>query len=175
MIYSRHVTEEVSMHNFWRVFYAVLAVIAAVALAAIAYNLTSGVIERVQGPSPARIDYTNMVVILLTTVTVIFSVCALALAVLAVVSFRGLKREAGKFASQQAASAITNAFNEGGKAHTQIQEEFTRYDGHLKKWAERRIRQEVIELLPLVADRLGGTKASSALDEDAPTDEGQVE
>jgi hypothetical protein len=163
------------MQIFWRVFYAVLAVLAIAILALIAYNLTSGVIERVQGTAPARIDYTNIVVILLTTVTVIFSVCALALAVLAVISFRGLKREAGKFASQQAANAITSSFNEGGKAHQQIQEEFTREDGHLKKWVERRIRQEVIELLPLVADRLGGGKDASALDEGTPTDEGQVE
>jgi hypothetical protein len=125
--------------------------------------------------SAAGIDYTNFVVILLTTVTVIFSVCALVLAVLGVVGFRSLKREAGKFASQQALLEIASAFSEGGRAHTQVQAEFTREDGHLKRWVERRIRGEVIALLPLVIGRLSKDGLSEALDEDAPTDEGDVE
>lgn len=152
-----------------------MAAIATLALAVIAYKLAFGSLEAEAAPTPPGIDYTNVVVILLTTVTVIFSVCALALAVLAVVGFRSLKRDAGKFASQQALIEITAAFNEGGRAHDQIQEEFSKEDGHLKKWAARRIRQEVIALLPLVMDRLPEGRANLGLDEDAATDEGEVD
>jgi len=163
------------MGVFWRYFYAGLALIITMTLAVIAYKLTAGYLTKVGGTKEVVIDYTNIVVILLTTVTVIFSVCALALAVLGVIGFRNLKRDAGKYASQQALAAISSAFEEGGRALNQIQNEFTKDDGHLKKWAERRIRHEVIALLPLIIDRLPSNRAEFGIDEDAPTDEGQVD
>lgn len=162
------------MATGWRIFYAIIAAIGALSVAVLAYKLTFGVLKVPQEELSGSIDYTNVVVILLTTVTVIFSVCALALAVLGVMGFRSLKKEAGKFASEKALSEISSAFSEGGRANLQIQEEFTREDGHLKKWVERRIRQEVIALLPLVIDRLKD-KPDLGLDEDAPTDEGEVD
>ena len=131
-----------------------LATVATTSLVLIAYKLTFSTVEKnPKVPQPA-IDYTNAVVILLTTVSVIFTVCALILAILGIVGFRNLKRDAGKFASQQALSSIDVAFSEGGIALQQIENEFTREDGHLKKWVERKLRQEVIELLPLIIDRL---------------------
>ena len=154
------------MGRFWRIFYAATAFVSTLALVVLAYKLTFGAL-RPSARLPEGIDYTNIVVILLTTVTVVFSVCALALGVLGVVGFQSLRKEAGKFASQRALAEISTAFNEGGSAHIQIQSEFTREDGHLKRWVERRIRQEVIALLPLVIDRLK--------DDDDPTDEGQVD
>jgi hypothetical protein len=163
------------MAMFWRCFYAALSLLVAGALCLIAYKLTAGLLAPIGAASPVTIDYTNIVVILLTTVTVIFSVCALALAILAVVGFRSLKRDAGKFASRQALAAISSSFDEGGRALMAIQEEFTREDGHLKRWSERRIRQEVIALLPLVIDRLQNSDPELGLDDDAPTDEGQVD
>jgi hypothetical protein len=157
----------------WRYFYAAIAFIATLALAIIAYKLSFGASGEPASPSSTGVDYTNFVVVLLTTVTVIFSVCALVLAVLGIAGFRNLKREAGKFASQQALAEIAAAFDEGGRAQLQIRKEFTDEDGHLKKWAEARIRKEVIELLPLITDRLLKS-AGSGVDDDAPTDEGDV-
>ena len=163
------------MAVFWRYFYAGLALLITVALSLVAYKLNAGNFVRSDNAHQSAIDYTNMVVILLTTVTVIFSVCALALAVLGVIGFRSLKKEAGKYAAQQALSAISSSFDEGGRALKKIEEEFTREDGHLKRWAERRIRHEVIALLPLVVDRLTSNRAELGLDENAPTDEGAVD
>jgi hypothetical protein len=163
------------MGAFWRYFYAGLALLATVALGIIAYRLAASHVTGVNAGQKPVIDYTNIVVILLTTVTVIFTVCALALAVLGVIGFRSLKRDAGKFASQQAISAISSSFKEGGQALTKIQDEFTKEDGHLKKWAERRIRHEVIALLPLIIDRLSSGAGELGLDDDAPTDEGTVD
>lgn len=162
------------MQGLLRIFSIALALIGVLALSVIAYKLTYGVLRSPSANPEAGIDYTNVVVILLTTVTVIFSVCALALAILAVVGFRSLKRDAGKYASQQALSEISAAFNEGGRAHDQIQREFTEEDGHLKRWVARQIRSEVISLLPLVIDRLKDS-ADLGVDDDAPTDEGEVD
>jgi hypothetical protein len=163
------------MGGFWRSFYAAIALIATLALAVIAYKLSFGAAAENPTQPSTGIDYTNFVVILLTTVTVIFSVCALVLAILGIVGFRSLKKEAGKFASQQALAEIAAAFDEGGRAQLQIRKEFTDPDGHLKKWAEGRIRKEVIELLPLITDRLSRNPPDLGLDEDAPTDEGDVD
>lgn len=163
------------MRISWRHFYAGLAVLITASLLVIAYKLTGEQLTPAGNAREVKIDYTNIVVILLTTITVFFTVCALALATLEVIGFRSLKRDAGRFASQQALSAISSSFDEGGQALAKIQDEFTKEDGHLKKWAEGRIRREVIELLPLVIDRLPSSAAGYGLDEDAPTDEGQVD
>lgn len=142
------------MAKWAKAIYLILAAIATLALAVIAYKLVYGVVKKSNSITPVSIDYTNAVVILLTTVTVIFSVCAVALAVLGVFGFRNLKRDAGRFASREALREIGTAFEEGGVALAQIELEFTREDGHLKRWVDRRLRQEVIELLPLIIDRL---------------------
>lgn len=163
------------MALFWRCFYAALALLVTSALSLIAYKLNAASFVETKSGNHVAIDYTNMVVILLTTVTVIFSVCALVLAILGVIGFRSLKKEAGKHASQQALLAISSSFDEGGRALKKIEEEFTKEDGHLKRWVERRIRHEVIALLPLVVDRLPGNRADLGLDETAPTDEGAVD
>lgn len=163
------------MGTFWRYFYAALGVLATAALFVIAYKLIGGQLTNAGGTRAVTIDYTNLVVILLTTVTVLFTVCALALAVLGIIGFRSLKKDAGRFASEQALSAISSSFDEGGQALAKIQDEFTKEDGHLKKWAEGRIRREVIALLPLVIDRLPGNATGLGLDEDAATDEGRVD
>jgi hypothetical protein len=163
------------MGTSWRYFYAALAVLATVALSVIAYKLIGGQLTNVGSSREVAIDYTNLVVILLTTVTVLFTVCALALAVLGIIGFRSLKKDAGRFASEQALSAISSSFDEGGPALAKIQDEFTKEDGHLKKWTQGRIRREVIALLPLVIDRLPGNVTGLGIDEDAATDEGQVD
>lgn len=163
------------MATFWRIFYATLSLLAAIALCVIAYLLIAAYVTPATANSAVAIDYTNMVVILLTTVTVIFSVSALGLAILGVVGFRSLRREAGKFASAEALRAISSSFDDGGRALSKIQDEFTREDGHLKKWTERRIRQEVIALLPLVIDKITANNPDARLAEDEPTDEGRVD
>lgn len=163
------------MATFWRSCCVLLAVLATLSLSVIAYKLSYGASVEQTTTSVGNIDYTNFVVVLLTTVTVIFSVCALVLAVLGVVGFRNLKKEAGKYASQQALLSIAAAFEEGGPALLQIREEFTDDDGHLKKWAEKRIRNEVIELLPLIMAGLPENRADTEIDEKTPTDEGDVD
>ena len=81
------------MGTFWRYFYAALAILATATLFVIAYKLIGGQLTNAGGSRSVAIDYTNLVVILLTTVTVLFTVCALALAVLGIIGFRSLKED----------------------------------------------------------------------------------
>lgn len=155
-----------------KVFYAFTALIASGSTAVIAYNMTSNASERFSAATGEKIDYTNVVVILLTTVTVIFSVCAIALAILGVVGFNNLKRDAIRLASQKASAEIESAFLEGGSALTHIENEMTR-DGHLKEWLNTRIKNYVFEFLPLSISEI--KYQATAFDDTQSTDEGEVD
>ena len=130
------------------------------------------------GDTP-EVDYNAIVVILLTTVTVIFSFCAIVLAIIGIIGFRNLKINAGRYAETQVVKKIEGAFQENGVAIDKIDIEFRKEDGHFRPWMKERIRKEVIALLPLIADRaLNGGDPEKANDKalaaGAPTDEGET-
>lgn len=156
-----------------RIFYAVLALTFTAATCVLAFFAIYSLLRTAPAGSPVAVDFNAILTVLLTTVSVIFTVCAILLAVLGVVGFRNLKRDAGKFAETQALSEIAKAFGPNGSGTSRIEQELSKEDGHHRKFVEQRIRIEVIALLPLIADRLNSETERLSLDD--PTDEGDTD
>jgi hypothetical protein len=161
------------MKSMWSKIAAGMLFLCTVFLAILAFKSIYFLLYFAPQGSKAQIDFSTIVVVLLTTVTVVFSVCAIALAIIGAIGFKNLKSEAGNFAAEQVVRKIQAAFSQGGVALTQIDTEFSRGDGHLRPWMEERIRKEVILLMPLVADRLR-PEAQNGMASGEPTDEGET-
>lgn len=125
-------------------------------------SLTHAVADR-DGP----IDYTNIAVVLLTTVTVVFSIFAIALAALGVWGFNNIKKEAGKFARGTAHRAIKDAYLKGGPAHQQIRSELLSSDSDFRRLLEQEIEKGIIAYRSVYGHTPG-------MDPDTPTDEGDI-
>lgn len=163
------------MHIGWKIFLSTILSLATVSLFILACKAIYGLVHLSQSAQGPVIDYNNLVVVLLTTVTVIFSVFAIVLGLLGVFGFNNLKKDAGKYAEAQAIGEIEKAFSPDGIALQHISEEFRRDDGHFKPWMTERIRMEVVLLLPLVMDRFQARETKEGLAEGEPTDEGITE
>jgi hypothetical protein len=155
--------------------YPVLAVLATICLVVIAYNLVSGVVLEVPATANPKLDFVNVAIILLTTVTVIFSVCALILGLLGVIGFQKLRREAGNFAVVKTIEEIEKSFEAEGAASLRIEKEFQDEDSYLRKLVERRVRAEVYELAPLFAVLNRKDADQEAMAKGEPTDEGETD
>lgn len=118
------------------------------------------------------VDYNNAVVIVLTAVTVIFSISAIALAVLGLIGFENLKRSAGNWAANRALLEIKNAFTDDGPAMKGVKQHIESHE--FRSWMENQIQKNVYYFLPIVADRIQ-SRDYLDLDADAPTDEGDVD
>lgn len=154
------------------IFYGALALFTTVALCVLAYFAIFNLLTVVPSKSAVAVDFNAILTVLLTTVSVIFTVCAILLAVLGIFGFRNLKRDAGRYAESQALAEISRAFDPTGKGIKRI-EEMVREDSQLRQYIEKTIRAEVISLLPLIADRFNADGDRMAPDE--PTDEGNVD
>lgn len=161
------------MELAYRVFYGALALCFTVAVCIIAYYAVFSLLHGAPSKSAVVVDYNGILTVLLTTVTVIFTVCAIVLAVLGIFGFRNLKRDAGRYAETQALSEIAKAFGPTGSGTKRIEEQMQSEDGHHRQFVEKTIRAEVILLFPLIADRINADAARLALDE--PTDQGDLE
>jgi hypothetical protein len=157
----------------FRIFYCILAFLATLGICIVAYYAIHSLLIGAPTKSAVAVDYNTILTVLLTTVTVIFTVCAIVLAILGIFGFRNLKRDAGRFAEAQALAEIERAFGPKGRGTVRIEQEMQSDDGHHRQFVERRIRSEVISLLPLIADRINTDALSMAIDE--PTDEGEVD
>jgi heme/copper-type cytochrome/quinol oxidase subunit 2 len=156
-----------------RMFYAVLAFVFTLAVCVIAFYAIYSLLNGVPSKEAVEIDYNAILTVLLTTVTVIFTVCAIILAVLGVFGFQNLKRDAGRYAETQALAEIAKAFGPKGSGTIRIEQEMLNEDGHHRQFVEKRIRAEVISLLPLIADRINDEALRMDIGE--PTDEGEVD
>ncbi|MBB3956259.1 hypothetical protein [Novosphingobium sediminicola] len=156
-----------------RIFYGFLAVLSTVAVCVIAFSEIRGLLQGAPSKSVVAVDYNAILTVLLTTVTVIFTVCAIILTVLGIFGFRNLKRDAGRYAEAQALAEIGKAFGPKGSGTIRIEQEMQSENGHHRQFVERRVRLEVISLLPLVADRINADALQLAMNE--PTDEGDVD
>jgi hypothetical protein len=161
------------MRLLYRLFYGTLALCFTIAACIIAYYAIFSLLHGVPPKSAVVVDYNAILTVLLTTVTVIFTFCAIVLAVLGIFGFRNLKREAGRYAEAQALAEIAKAFGPTGRGTIRIEEEMKSEHGHHRQFVEKRIRSEVIALLPLIADRINVAALRISLDE--PTDEGDVD
>jgi hypothetical protein len=162
--------------KFRRTFlYPALAAITTISLAIIAYSLISNVVLEVPNADNPKLDFVNVTIILLTTVTVIFSVCALILGLLGVIGFDKLRKEAGRFASEKTVQEIEKSFEEEGAASLRIEREFQDETSYLRRLVERRVKAEVYELAPLFAALNRQQDSGDGLAEGEPTDEGQTD
>ena len=138
-------------------------------VAIISYKISFSTLDLSNASGAISVDYTNIVVILLTTVTILFTVAALFLALLGVLGFNNIKVEAGKFAKTSALEQITTAFQEDGEALNQIRLEFQK-DGPLRELIERQISIEVTEKLAFYSSL---QSPPFAINENDPGDEGE--
>lgn len=155
--------------------YPVLAVLITISLGIIAYSLMSSVVLEVPSTENPKLDFVNITIILLTTVTVIFSVCALILGLLGVIGFDKLRKEAGRFASERTLQEIEKSFEEEGAASLRIEQEFQDEGSYLRRLVEKRVKAEVYELAPLFAALNRQEDNPEGYAEDEPTDEGQTD
>jgi hypothetical protein len=146
-----------------------IVLLAAILLAGIViYRWTTSTLIPATPGSKELIDYTNVVVILLTTVTVLFTVAALALALLGAVGVRNMKRSAEEYARNNVATEIDRAFDQGGAAYDEIRKQFQDPDHAMHRWLRNEIERQVKEQAALY----GVPQAD--VDEDDPADEGAV-
>lgn len=155
-------------------FVSFLATTIALGVLVIAYSLLFGMLVAVPEGAKVETSFENIVVILLTTVTVIFTVSALVLAILAFLGPRAIRREAKKYAEAALLAALDDAMKPDGKATKLLQQRFPPNDGAAKDWMKERIEDQVIKLLPLIIDRVGIKSEFGAVDPSAPEDEGDV-
>ena len=156
-----------------RIFYSVLATVATLAVCVLAYFALHSLLITAPSKSAVAVDFNAILTVLLTTVSVIFTVCAIVLAVLGLIGFRNLKRDAGKFAETQALLEIAKAFGPSGSGTNRIEQHMLEENGSHRQFVEKRIRLEVISLLPLIAGRINADALRLSLDD--PTDEGDVD
>lgn len=157
-----------------RYVYSVLLAVIAIGIAILAFNAIYGLLHAV----PARnveTSYEEIVVVLLTTVTVIFTVSALGIGILTFLGPRALRREAGKYAEKAVLRSIEDALKPQGEATKLLESRFPPNDGPIKVWIEERVERQVITLLPLIIDRIGLRSEVGPIDPDASDDEGEVD
>jgi len=154
---------------------AVLLAVIAVGVSALAFDAIHGLLTAVPNGGAVETSYEEIVVILLTTVTVIFTISALIIGILAFLGPRAIQREAGKYAEKAVTKSIEEAMNPGGKALKILEERFPPNSGPMKDWIEERIERQVISLLPLILDRIDLKSGVGPVDPDEPDDEGTVD
>lgn len=162
-----------SMGKASRIFYAVLGLVFTAAICIIAYFSIYSLLTAAPSKGQVAVDFNSILTVLLTTVSVIFTVCAIVLAVLGIFGFQNLKRDAGRFAETQALAEIAKAFGPAGSGTICIEQAMQDENGHHRQYIEKRIRSEVISLLPLIADRINSDALRLSIDD--PTDEGDVD
>lgn len=160
------------MQSFWRVVGALLALASIFAIVRIITSLP----KIIPSSDGTMVDYSQLVVLLLSTVTIIFAIAAVILTILGIVGYRNLIARASKHAESQVQKKIESAFSEGGIAVQRIDAAFDRKDGKLHPWMEERIRIEVIEIIPFVVDQtLNPANNGEGMADGAATDEGEVD
>lgn len=155
--------------------YAVLLLIIAAAVSVLAYSEVHHLLIAKPSSTGVETDYEEIVVVLLTTVTVLFTVAALILGVLAYLGPRTIRREAHKIAETAVLNSIDEAMKPKGRTAKLLAARFPPNDGPVKDWMEQRIERQVISLLPLIIDRVGVKSTIGPVDPDASDDEGQVD
>lgn len=156
-----------------KIFYGALALLTTIAICVLAFIAIFSLVKGVPAKNVVAVDFNTILTVLLTTVSVIFTVCAILLAVLGIFGFRNLKREAGRYAEAQAMAEISRAFGPNGKGTKFIEEEMLKKDGKYRAFAEKIIRSQVTSLMPLVIDRINTEPFRMAPGE--PTDEGDID
>lgn len=124
-------------------------------------------------PAKILVDYNTVTIVLLTTVTVVFSFAAIVLAVLGYVGYNNLINEAGRKAEQRVLDEIDEIFGASGSASEWLESQIQKPGGEYRKFLESQIRSSVFQLMPIVLDKMEGLGAGLADGES--TDEGSVD
>lgn len=149
--------------------------IIAIGIAILAFVQISGFLNAAAPTAKVETSYEEIVVILLTTVTVLFTVAALVIGILAFMGPRAIRREATKYAEKAVLKSIEEAMKPGGKATTLLENGFPPNEGPVKDWMELRVERQVISVLPLILDRVAVKSSVGPVDPKASEDEGQVD
>lgn len=156
---------------FWRLVGAAVGILAIFLAARIAVELP----RTIPADQNATIDYNQILVLLLTTVTVVFAFVAVILTIFGIVGYRNLVARARRHAEDQVKKKIDAAFKDGGIGIERIDNAINDEDSEVRPWIEERIRAEVIEMMPFFVDRiLNPVEDDHAMAENEPTDEGEV-
>lgn len=173
-----HVAKYRQTHTNWgapvKYLHTILLSVICIGVTILAFKAIYGLLTSVPAGINVKTSYEDIVVVLLTTVTVIFTVAALVIGILAFLGPRALKREATKFAENAVQKSIEEAMKPDGLAAKLLEASFPPKDGPLKSWMEKRIDRQVISLLPLIIDRFNLKSDVGPVDPDAPDDEGNV-
>lgn len=157
---------------FWRSIAAIFAISALFYTAHLVVGLPNVVSEE----NKPQIDYSDVIVLLLTIVTVIFGFVATIMAIMGFVGYRNFIANARRHAESEVKKSIELAFKESGVGIQAIDTAIGSDDGDLRKWLEQRVRTEVIEMIPFFVDReLNPDGKKTELAAGQPTDEGNVE
>ena len=146
----------------------ILLGLAVVGVAVLTYALAKTGLSQTLPDGDVLVDYVNVVVILLTTVTVFFTVAAIALAILGIWGFKNIKSDAAKSAEDSVKSTMKDAFEPGGVAYIEIREEIIDESGPLGRWLRQEIQRQVTEQLTI-------RRAELTINEDDASDEGDQE
>ena len=152
-----------------------LLTLIALGVGAIAFNAIYTLLSAAPQGGAVATDYEGIVVILLTTVTVIFAISALVIGILALMGPKAIQREAGRYAEKAVIKSIDQALQPNGRATKILEDRFPPNEGPIKTWIEERIERQVIALLPLILDRIDLKSGVGPLDPDEPDDEGTVD
>ena len=153
----------------WLVVAALIAFL--VLMAIISFRWLTGAVAPAAPDATRIVDYTNFTVILLTTVTVVFTIAAVLLAAGSIMGFRTMRRGASDYARRGVAREIDRAFEQGGAAYEEIRRQFTDPTQPLHLLLRHEIGRQLTEQLSLYNI---ASSADSPPDEEDPADEGQV-
>jgi hypothetical protein len=152
----------------WLILLLLLALLILVGV--VAYGWLTAAITPAAVGAKAIIDYANFTVILLTTVTVLFTIAAVLLAAGSIMGFRTMRRGAAEYARRSVATEIDRAFEQGGAAYDEIRRQFQDPEHPLHEWLRNEIGRQITEQLALYDIAGSGGEP----DEEDPRDEGQV-
>lgn len=157
------------MKDLYDIFRPTLILAGIVGLATFLFVMISFLLRPGDPKAGQAINYVDAVTLLLATVTVIFTIAAVALTVIGVWGFRSIKRDAIKYASEAADKEITKTINSAlqpsGSFMKLLREEIQRDDSPFGQWLRNEIQRSVKE-------QIGPIRASLAIDEEDDRDEG---
>lgn len=157
------------MKDLYEIFRPTLVLLGCAITAFVFFAIVS-FIYRQGGPNSAQnVNYVDVVTILLTTVTVVFTVAALALTLVGVWGFKTLvddaKKYAAKTADEEVQRTIQSAFDSDGIFSQGMANELRTGSGPFAEWLRAAVEREVTYQMAL-------SNRGEPVDEDDPSDEG---
>jgi hypothetical protein len=157
------------LNNIYQILRPTAIAIAVMAICFAAFLSVSYIVKVDFVEADKTISYTDVVVLLLTTVTVIFAVAATALTLVGVWGFKNLIEDASKYAAKAAdveiGRTIQRAFESDGIFAEGMANEVREGNGPFAEWLRAEVQRQVRE-------QMAFTRLEVPIDENDPSDEG---